>query len=277
MVFDRRTVLVLDAGRVAAARVARGPRAVRLTAYGEAPLSAGALLPSPVEENLVRSDEVRSALERALTRLARNGRRATLVLPDAVARPLLVEPPAGVDPRDFARFRLAPGLPFAPAEAIVDGLRVGEGRFLAAAARRRIVRSYELLAEACGLVVDRVGFAGLSAVAGFLSPPGRGTRAAAVVGDAAVSFAVFRDDALVAFRTRLRDAGPGEAARIRDDLLRTALLGGIDHLDHVFVVGPGSPALAVSLSGLGLSADAGWGAEAGPETAESLWPGAAIA
>lgn len=276
MVFDRRTLVVLDAERVAAARVTRGPRALRLTAQAEAPLTSGALVPSPVEENLVRSDEVRAALESALGRLARNGRRTILVLPDGVARPLLVEPPQGVDPRDFARFRLVPGLPFAAAEAIVDGLPAGQDRFLAAAARRRVVRSYELLAEACGLVVERVEFAGLGAVAGFRSP-GRGSRAAAVVGDAAVSFAVFRDEALVAFRTRLRDAGAGEPGRIRDDLLRTAQLGGVDRLDRVFTVGPGSSDLAAGLARLGLPAEAGWGADAGPETAESLWPGAAVA
>jgi hypothetical protein len=277
MVFDRRTLLVLDAGRVAVARVAVGPRTLRLTSYHESPLSLGALQPSPVEENLVRADEVRSALAAALEAVGRNGRRSTLLLPDGVARPMLVEPPRGVEPREFARFRLATGLPFAPAEAIVDGLPVGEGRFLAAAARRRIVRSYEQLVEVCGLAVERVAFAGLGAVAGFLSPPGRGSRAAAIIGDAAVSFAVFKDGALAAFRTRLRDAGPGEAARLRDDLLRTARLGAVEDLDRVFTVGPGSRVLADSLQGLGLPAEAGWGDGAGAETAESLWPGAAVA
>jgi len=267
----------MDAARVTLACVTRGSRALEVGAHAEVPLAAGALVPSPVEENLLRPDDVRAALEAARTAAGRNGSRVSLVLADGLARPLLVEAPRGVEPREFARFRLGPGLPYPPAEAIVDGLAVGGGRFLAAAIRQKVVRSYELVAESVGLTVERVAVAGLGAVAGFLSAAERGNLAVAVLGDAAVSVGVFRSGALAAYRSRLRLHDAGETARLRDEILRTARLAGAEELARVSVVGPGARALGSALTRLGLVSEPGWGPGADPEAAESVWPGAASA
>jgi hypothetical protein len=212
----------LDASAVTAAAVGEGLGARRARAFARVPLEPGALVPSPSGANLHRSDEVRRAIRGAAEGL---GRRATLVLPDGVARVALVEVPDGADAREYVLFRLAASLPFPAAEAIGDALPAGGRRVVGAAVRRATVAEYEQAAAAAGLDVERVHLAPLVALAGLLRGGGR-DGVHAVLGDVALCLAAFRGGVPVALRSRWRDRSPGEAARLHREASWAAALGG---------------------------------------------------
>ena len=212
----------LDASAVTAATLGQGLGAGRVRRIARVPLEPGALSPSPSGGNLQRADEVRRAIRRAALGL---GRRATLVLPDGVARVALVDVPDGADPRDYVLFRLAPSLPFPAAEAIVDALAAGGRRAVGAAVRRATVAEYEQAALAADLEVERVHIAPLVALGGLL---GRRARDGvhAVLGDVAMCLAAFRGGGPVVLRSRWRDRSPGEASRLLREASWAAALGG---------------------------------------------------
>jgi hypothetical protein len=262
----------LDASAVTAAALAEGLGARRVRGVACVPLEPGALAPSPSGGNLQRADEVRRAIRRAVEGL---GRRATLVLPDGVARVALVEVPDGADPRDYVLFRLAPALPFPAAEAIVDALAAGGRRAVGAAVRRATVAEYEQAALAAGLEVERVHLAPLVALAGLMR---RGARDGvhAVLGEVAVCLAAFRGGVPVALRSRWRDRSPGEASRLRREASWAAALGG-DGQEPVRLVCSGSDAGRLSHelgddSGPALAALGDWPDVAGPPS----WVGGLI-
>jgi hypothetical protein len=218
-----RLYIGLDASAVTAAALAEGLGARRVRGLARVPLEPGALAPSPSGTNLLRADEVRRAVRRAAEGL---GGRATLVLPDGVARVALVEVPDGADPREYVLFRLAPSLPFPAAEAIVDVLAAGGRRAMGAAVRRATVLEYEQAASTAGLEVERVHLAPLVALAGILRGGARDGVVHAVLGDVALCLAAFRGGVPVALRSRWRDRSPGEASRLRREASVAAALGG---------------------------------------------------
>jgi hypothetical protein len=213
----------MDAGAVSAAVLAEGLGERRARAFARVPLEPGALTPSPSGPNVVRGDEVRAAIRRALG--AVGGGHVTLVLPDGVARVALVDPPTDADPRDYVRFRLASSLPWPASEAIVDTLAVGRGRAIGAAVRRATVTEYEQATAAAGAGVERVHLAPLLAIEGLMRSGARGA-VHAVLGDVALCLAPFRGGAPVALRNRRRDRSPGEAARLREEAARAAAMEG---------------------------------------------------
>ena len=190
-----------------------------------AALDPGALVPSPAGPNIIRRDELKEALAGALGKVAPGGGKATLFLPDGIARLAVVTPPSGADPRDFLRFRLASSLPWPASDAIVDVLPAGRGRVVGAAVRRGTVAQYEQLAVSAGLTVERVHLGPLAALGSLL---GRGGRSGvhAILGDAAVCLAVIRGGDLAAFRSRRRDPTEGEAERLLAEASRAARLAG---------------------------------------------------
>jgi hypothetical protein len=191
---------------------------------------------------------VRDALLRVHRELGGNGQRAALVLPDGVARLVLLDPPAGVKPAEFARFRLAQGLPFAAGEALVDGVPAAPGRFLAAAVRRSVVRGYEAAAAAAGLGQERVELWPLLALGSLLRRgEAVGTLLAVVLSDAAFSLAYLEAGRLELVRNRRRDTSAGEYSRLRDEILRTAALAGATVAPRVVVFGADSAELAAAL------------------------------
>lgn len=209
------------------------------------------------------------------------GERAVLVMPEGTARVSLLEPPASVDPREYARFRMAPTLPYPPAEAIVDSLAVARGLYLCGAVRRSVAAGYEAAVEGAGLHAERVDAAPLVAVNGLRrrAAPGE-VGIALLLGDAAVSFAAFSRGKLAVFRTRLRQPGADEAAWLQDELARTAAVAGDAGTGPVAVVGAGAGATARSLRALGCHADpivSGTGGDDPTEAAELDWLGAALA
>ena len=248
----------LDASSVIAAALGEGLGGRSVRAFARVPLEPGALAPSPSGPNLQRADEVRGAVRRAAEGL---GRRATLVLPDGVARVALVEVPDGADPRDYVLFRLAASLPFPAAEAIVDALAAGGRRAVGAAVRRATVAEYEQAAAAAGLEVERVHLAPLVALAGLMRAGARDA-VHAVLGDVAMCLAAFRGGVPFAVRSRWRDRSSGEASRLRREAARAAALAG-DGKEPARLVVSGAEATRLrqelgESAGLALSGLADW-------------------
>lgn len=273
-------LVAFDAGSVTGAVATWGVGGPRLRAFAGAPLASGAILPAPLEGNLARADEVRGALATVRASLGGNGRGASLILPDGVARMLLINVPDGAAARDYARFRLSQGLAYPVDEAIVDTLPLGRKRCLCAAVRRGVVEEYESVAAAAGFTQERLDLTPFAALGGLLrQPPASGRAVDVILGDAAFSLAAFQDGALAVFRNRRRDAGPDEARRLLDEVDRTANLAGEGPPPRLRVVGPGARALIQDLVSDGRQAEPGWQAPSDGlpvEAAELAWLGAAL-
>jgi hypothetical protein len=218
-----RLYLALDASAVAAAAVGEGLGGRRVRSFTRVPLDPGALVPSPSGPSLVRKDEVRAAVRLAFEGQGRG--RVTLVLPDGLARIALLDLPAGAEPRDYVRFRLAGSLPWPDSETIVDCLPAARGRVVGAAVRRSTVAEFEEAAAAAGREIERVHMAPLLVLEGLVRSSPRDA-VHAVLGDAALCLATFHEGALVALRSRRRDRSSGEGSRLQDEMGRTAAFAG---------------------------------------------------
>jgi hypothetical protein len=265
--------VALDASGVSVAALRDGLAGRRARAFARAPLAPGALTPSPSGPNLPRGDEVRAAIRRAVEETG--GGRATLVLPDGIARVALLELPKGADPRDYVRFRLAASLPWPGSEAIVDVLPAGPGRAVGAAVRGATVAEYEEAAAGAGLEVDRVHLAPLLALEGLMRT---GAREAVhvVLGDLALCLAPFRGGLPVALRSRRRDRSAGEASRLREEASRAAAVAGNGTGPPTLVLS-GTDALrlrrelAGDLAGRGVEGPGEWA-----DAAEAAWLGGLV-
>jgi hypothetical protein len=275
--FPSLRLVAFDAASVAGAQLVRGLRGPRLRSLEIVPLAPGALLVSAFTPNLARPAEVSAALARL--REALGPGRVTLVLPDGLARVLLLEAPKGADPHEYARFRLGPALPYPVGEAAVDLLPLDGRRMLAAAVRRDVVAGYEAAAAAAGLQTDRVDLAPLAALSGLLRLPRPVRTVEIVLGDAALSLAAFDRGRLSAFRTRRRDPGPGEAERVCGEAARTASFG-VGDPPCLRITGVGARSFRDDLAGVGQAVELAAvlpGPGSLPEAAELPWLGAALA
>lgn len=250
----------------------------RLASHARVPLPAGALRPAPFDPNLARPDDVADAL-RELARSLRIGRaRVCLLLPDGIARLALVEAPADITPQQYARFRIVPGLPYPPEEAVIDVLPLGGGRTVVAAVRRSVIEGYEAAAEQAGIAQDRLDLTPLAALSGLLRDRGAaaGSTVDVILGDVAFCLAAHRGGVLRAFRNRRRDPGPDEAHRLGEEVERTAILAGNGGGARVRVVGAGARELIARWRAAGGAAEPGWSTEeAGIEASELAWLGGA--
>jgi hypothetical protein len=274
-----RVLVAIDATGVAGAAVAGGPGAPRIRSYARAPLSEGALVPGPLEPNVVRAAEVQRALGEVAAALEGGRGPVSLILPGGVARTALLEVAAGVTAREFARYRLTPGLPYPPDEALVDVLPVAGGRVLAAAVRRSVVEGYEAVAAAAGLDVERLDLAPLAALSALAREP-RGTTVSVdvILGDHALSLAAWQGGVLHLFRTRLRESGPREPLWLGREVDRTAVLAGNGSAPRIRAVGPGAVELLRAWSDAGRTGERGWRAEGAlpVDATELAWLGAAL-
>jgi hypothetical protein len=274
-------VVAFDASGVSGAALTRGLGAPRVGALARAPLAPGALWPSPLEPNLRRPEEVTEALREVARALRLGSARACLVLPDGVARLLDLEVPSDASPASYARYRLAPSLPYPVEEAVIDTLPLGGGRVVAAAVWRRVLEGYEGVVAAAGIAPERVDLAPLGALAA-LGPAEAGADPTVdvVLGDCAVSLAARAGGEVRAVRNRRRDTSGGEWRRLRAEAERTAALAGAPSAPRLRVVGVGALALVRDLQDAGARAQAGWrvageGVPAGG--AELAWLGAVLA
>jgi hypothetical protein len=278
-VWRTKLVLALDAGSVQAARLLPGLGGPRYGAVSRRPLASGALVPAALKPNVRRPEELREAIRNAVAEAGGAGVPAIVVLPDAVARTLLLEVPGGTDPREYARFRLASQLPYPVADAVVDVTTLRGRRAIAAAVRREVAAEYEQLASECGLAQERLDLASLAAVA-WLSRDSGGPRVDVILGEAAFSLALMSGGTAVAFRTRRRDPGPDEAERLALEIERTVQMGATPGETRIRVVGPGARHLAEAWGAKGLSARSGWGGDgrvAFRDAEEIPWLGAGLA
>jgi hypothetical protein len=274
-------LVALDAASVTGAVVSWSSGGPSIGELARVSLVPGALAPSPTEPNLARLEEVREALGSLRRSLGVNGRPATLVLPEGVARIAILEVPAGLAVREYARFRLGQGLPFPPGDAVVDALPLEGRRFLCGAVRRDLVEGYETAARTAGFNVDQVNLAPLAAVSGLrtqVTPNGGGV--GVLLGDVAVSLAVFDGGSLALFRTRRRDSGAEEGEWLRQEILRTSALAGVaGGVTRIAVAGSDATTMARRLAELGCPAELAWpgaGRSPGAEGADLSWLGAAL-
>lgn len=268
-----RLYIAFDASGVTAAEMSEGVGGRSTRGFARAPLEPGALAPSPSGRNLLRAEAVRDAARRAVEGFG--GRRVTLVLPDGLARIVLVEPPDGADPRDYVRFRLAASLPWPAEDAIVDALPAGRGRVVGAAVRRAAVAEYEQAAAAAGLAAERAHLGPLLALEGLMRSGAR-DEVHAVLGDVAFCLASFRGATLVALRNRRRDRSPGEGSRLRDEAARAAGPAGQGAAPPRLVVsGSGASGLRREFdddaAGRGLEGPQEW-----PDAREAAWLGGLV-
>jgi hypothetical protein len=241
-----------DATTVSAATLARGFGRRRLGAFETVALAEGVLNTSPASSNVLRPGDLREALAQLRSRVGRGG-GAVLVLPEGTARVSLLEV-EGNDLRDYARFRLASVLPYPVQEAVVDVLKVGPGRALAAAVRRSIVEDYEEAAAGAGFVRERVDLAPLVAVAGLLErDPSPAVHA--LLGERCLSLAASDRRGLVAFRQRWRDPAAGEGERLFAEAARTARLLGNGSEFRLTLSGAGARAIGRDLAASGLAVE----------------------
>src|SRR5258705_66347 len=123
------------------------------------PLPPGAIIPSPVETNILMLPEVRSALGRTFSRLRIKGQVAALLVPDAVVPVFVLHfdvfPRRRADAEPLLRWRLKKSTPFEAEETIISFMRQAprdEGvDIVTALGRLRVIREYEQLMQSVGL------------------------------------------------------------------------------------------------------------------------------
>lgn len=143
-----------------------------LGAYTIEALPEGAVVPSPLEPNLVKPDVVRSAIARVFRQVVPRNPGLALLIPDPVVRvfilPFETFPRRADEAAPLLRLRLKKSVPFDVDETVVSWMRQ-TGReakieIVAAVARLRIVREYEEAVEAIGLAPGVVLSASLASL-----------------------------------------------------------------------------------------------------------------
>lgn len=272
--------VAFDAAAVCGARPTRGLRAKRLASFARVPLDEGALLPSPCERNILRADEVRAALAHVASTLDAAREQVAVLLPDGVARLVLLEAPANVRPEEYARYRLSSGLPYPAREAVVQAEVAGPGRILAAVAWRAVIAEYEEAAQSAGLLQDRMDLAPLAGLHALRRAARGDVALDLVLGDSAYSLALHDAGAIRVLRNRRRDRDADEPRRLALEIERAARLGGLEATPRTRVVGPGAATLLRELAASGGAAEPGWAIEGGGmpiEASEVPWLGSLFA
>lgn len=124
------------------------------------PLPAGALAPSAVDANLANTDAVRAAFSKVVGRIERGVQEIALIVPDPVIRVFVLHfdsfPRSPEEAVPMLRWKLKKNVPFEAEETLVSYMRQAPKEdgveIVTALARLRIIREYEALAEAAGLV-----------------------------------------------------------------------------------------------------------------------------
>lgn len=270
--------LSFDVSSVDGARVAARLGRLAVRSFAHAPLPAGALRPGAAEANVVDAEALQQALRQIAAALDFAPQTPVrLVLPHGLARVVLLDEPVGVASDDFALFRLGPGLPYAAEEAVVGTLPAGPRRSVAAAVRRGVAAEYESAVRAAGLVPAGVFLAPFVALSDLLRRPPESDAVAVLLGDAALTFAAFRDGRLALVRSRRRDGGDDEPERLVAEAQRTARAAELGDPLRLVLHGVGARALTNALGLAGHLVEAGRPsvAELPEETAEWAWLGVA--
>jgi type IV pilus assembly protein PilM len=137
------------------------------------PLPAGALVPSPVETNLVDTAAVRTALAGACNRLQAKEEEVAVLLPDPVVRFFVQKfdefPRAKQEAVALLRWKLRKSLPFDSSEMWLSYMKSpapeGGTSVATALARLRIIREYEDLIKSVDLHAGVITNSSMAAVA----------------------------------------------------------------------------------------------------------------
>jgi type IV pilus assembly protein PilM len=168
-------------------------------------LPAGAIVPSPVEANIVDVDEVRAAVGRVFSRLRAKNEDVALLLPDPVVRVFVLHfdtfPRKADEAIPMLRWRLKKSVPFEAEETLISYMRQPPREdgvdIVTALARLRIVREYEALIESVGLFPGVVMSSTLATVP--LLPDSKPALLARVQGTA-LTTAIVREGMLCGYR-----------------------------------------------------------------------------
>lgn len=139
--------------------VARWSRTGSLDSFAVELLPPGAIIPSPVEVNLVNSAAAFSAISKACERVRTRDEDVALILPDPVIRVFVQHfeefPRSEEEAIPMLRWKLKKSVPFEADEAVISYMRQAPREagvdVVTALARLRIIREYESLAEKVGL------------------------------------------------------------------------------------------------------------------------------
>ncbi len=122
-----------------------------LEAHATEPLPIGAIMPSPVDANVVQPEAVKTALRKVFNRVPVSDAPLALLIPDPVVRVFIL--PFDTLPRrtdealPLLRWRLKKSVPFDMDETVVSWMRQsgreGTLEVITSVARQRIVREYE--------------------------------------------------------------------------------------------------------------------------------------
>jgi hypothetical protein len=274
-----RVTVAFDATCVCAVRAVRGWRDWKMQVFAREALSAGALVPSTVEANIVRPVEVLAALDRLKRRVGGPNVRALAMLPSGVALLIRVDAPREAT-TDFHRFRIASDLPYPAAEAVIDLLRLGGGAAILGAVRRGVIQDYEKALAQTGWLPKRVDLAPLAALDRLRRrPPSSGVGVDLILGDAAFLIAAWTGGVLKTIRHRRRDGRQDEMERLWDEVNRTVAQVAEGAAPVVRVVGSGARVFLMHMHALGRSATLAWELHHDTldvEGAELAWIGAAL-
>ena len=193
----------IAADYVAAARWTRG--GMGLDGFAIEPLPPGAIVPTPVEANLIDAAEVRGAVGRVFSRLRARNEDVALLLPDSVIRVFVLHfdvfPRKADEAIPILRWRLKKSVPFEAEETLISYMRQSPREdgvdIVTGLARLRIVREYESLVESVGLAPGVVMSSTLAAVP--LLPDERPSLLARVAGST-LTTAIVRGGVLCGYR-----------------------------------------------------------------------------
>jgi len=121
-------------------------------------LDTGAIVPSPVDQNVANADSLRSALKSVFDQTSLSGQSIALLLPDPVVRififPFETLPRRADEAIPLLRWRLKKSVPFDVDDTVVSSMRQtgrdGGLEVITAVARQSIIREYEQAVEAAG-------------------------------------------------------------------------------------------------------------------------------
>jgi type IV pilus assembly protein PilM len=193
----------IAADYVAAARWTR--TGMGLDGFAIEPLPQGAIVPTPVEANLIDAAEVRAAVGRVFSRLRAKDEDVALLLPDSVIRVFVLHfdvfPRKTEEAIPILRWRLKKSVPFEAEETVISYMRQSPRDdgvdIVTGLARLRIVREYESLVESVGMAPGVVMSSTLAAVP--LLPDERPALLARVAGTT-LTTAIVREGVLCGYR-----------------------------------------------------------------------------
>ncbi len=142
----------------AAARWTR--RGNNLDGFAVEPLPDGAIVASAVETNLADASAVRAAVAQVFGRLRARGQEIALLIPDPVIRVFVLHfdsfPRSNEEAIPLLRWKLKKSVPFEPEETLISYMRQAPRDdgvdIVTALARLRIIKEYEQIMQAAGMV-----------------------------------------------------------------------------------------------------------------------------